>query len=119
MLTYTTHVGNFVSYIKAEKLYDVIDVSLDDVIDVSLKDVDAFIVQLGKMRSNYRKEQSRDDRIREELDKIRTYLKSSTVSDYMQSESAADALSEIRVHSINKCYKAGVLSDEGLFDIYD
>ena len=85
MLTYTTYVGNFVSYIKAEKLYDVIDVSLED--------VDAFIVQLGKMRSNYRKEKSRDDRIREELegDKIRTYLKSSTVSDYMQSESAAEA----------------------------
>ena len=85
MLTYTTYVGNFVSYIKAEKLYDVIDVCLED--------VDAFMVQLGKIRSNYRKEKNRDDRIREEVegDKIRTYLKSSTVSEYLESKSAADS----------------------------
>ena len=44
-----------------------------------------FMVQLGKMRSNYRKEKNRDDRIRKEVgDKIQTYLKSSTVSDYME-----------------------------------
>ena len=80
-----TYVGNFVSYVKAEKLYDVIDVCLED--------VDAFMVQLGKMRSNYKKEKNRDDRIREELDgdEIRTYLKSSTVSEYMESKSAVEA----------------------------
>ena len=62
-------------------------------IDVCLEDIDAFMVQPGKMRSNYRKEKNRDDRIREELegDKIRTYLKSSTVSEYLESKSAVEA----------------------------
>ena len=85
MLTYTTYVGNFASYVKAEKLFDVIDVCLED--------VDAFMVQLGKMRSNYKKEKNRDDGICEELDsdEMRTYLKSSTVSEYMESRSAVEA----------------------------
>ena len=95
MLTYTTYVGNFVSYIKAEKLYGVIGICLED--------VDAFIVQLRKMQSNYRKDKNWDDRIREEIegDKIRTYLKRSTVSDYMQSDSAAEARKLFSKYELN------------------